>query len=135
MTDDDYIKQYYKILSDTSLETYDPHQIALEKGARILFHRKKRRAYYKLFRDKEDRERRKFLDFRFQSNEKLSVEDAKAKARLHEDVQAFNDQLDQAEKEKDLAYAKLEVIIEKIGQMADRNATARAEMKMGSLIT
>ena len=98
-------------------------------------YRKKRRAYYKLVRDKEDRERRKFLDFHFQSNEKLSVEDAKAKARLHEDVQAFNDQLDQAEKEKDLAYAKLEVIIEKIGQMADRNATARAEMKMGSLIT
>ena len=44
-------------------------------------------------------------------------------------------ELDKAEELMDDMYCELDRIITKIEQMADANATARAEMKLGSLVT
>lgn len=118
---------------DKGFNKYDPHMIAETKMNAIVDYREKKREFNKLIRDKDEKEKQKFLYYRFSYNDKLSVEDAKAKARTDDEVKGFNERLDAAEIEMDKAYAELDRITVKIELMADFNATARAEMKLGGL--
>jgi hypothetical protein len=120
-------------MKDKGFNKYDPHRIAEKKMKAIVTYREKKREFNKLVRDKDEKEKQKFLYYRFSYDSKLSVEDAKAKARTDEEVKEYNKQLDAAEIEMDKAYAELDRITVKIELMADFNATARAEMKLGGL--
>jgi hypothetical protein len=120
-------------MKDKGFNKYDPHRIAEKKMKAIVTYREKKREFNKLVRDKDEKEKQKFLYYRFSYDSKLSVEDAKAKARTDEEVKEYNKQLDAAEIKMDKAYAELDRITVKIELMADFNATARAEMKLGGL--
>jgi hypothetical protein len=120
-------------MKDKGFNKYDPHRIAEKKMKAIVTYREKKREFNKLVRDKDEKEKQKFLYYRFSYDRKLSVEDAKAKARTDEEVKEYNKQLDAAEIKMDKAYAELDRITVKIELMADFNATARAEMKLGGL--
>ena len=120
-------------MKDKGFNKYDPHMVAESKMKAIVIYREKKREFNKLVRDKDEKEKQKFLYYRFSYDSKLSVEDAKAKARTDEEVNEYNKQLDAAEIEMDKAYAELDRITVKIELMADFNATARAEMKLGGL--
>ena len=82
---------------------------------------------------KDEKEKGRYLHYRFLSNEKHSVEDAKAKAKIDPEVTEIVSKLEQAEELMDDAVAELDRITTKIELMADANATARAEMRLGSL--
>ena len=73
------------------------------------------------------------MHYRFLSNQKHSVEDAKAKAKTDKEVTEVVSKLEQAEQLMDESFAELDRITTKIELMADANATARAEMKLGGL--
>jgi len=118
---------------DNSFNKYDPHAIAETKMKAIISYREARREFNSLVRQKDEKEKSKYLYYRFFSNEKNSVEDAKAKARIDPEVTEVNSNLEQAEKLMDEMFAHLDRITTKIELMADANATARAEMKLGGL--
>ena len=118
---------------DNTLNRYDPHKIAETKMEAIIDYRKCKRVFNQLTRIKDEKEKGRYLHYRFLSNEKHSVEDAKAKARIDPEVIEIVFKLEQAEQLMDESFAELDRIITKIEQMADANATARAEMKLGSL--
>jgi len=120
---------------DKGIKKYDPHIIAETKMKAIVKYREKKREFNKLIRDKDEKEKARYLHYRFLFNEKHSVEDAKAKARTDDEVKKFNELLDASEIEMDKAYAELDRITVKIELMADFNATARAEMKLGGFVT
>ena len=68
------------------MDTWNPHQIAQAKKEAIIDYRTCRRLYKKLTALKEHKILLRFLDFRFKSNEKNSVDDAKAKAKTHQEI-------------------------------------------------
>ena len=118
---------------DNTLNRYDPHKIAEAKMEAIIGYRKCKRAFNQLARIKEEKEKGRYLHYRFLSNEKHSVEDAKAKAKTDKEVTEVVSKLEQAEQLMDESFAELDRITTKIELMADANATARAEMKLGGL--
>ena len=91
--------------------------------------------YNSLTRIKDEKEKQRYLYYRFLSNEKHSVEDAKAKARIDPEVTEVNSKLDEAETLMDEMFAQLDRITTKLELMTDSNATARAEMKLGGFVT
>ena len=118
---------------DNTLNRYDPHKIAESKMEAIKNYRTAKRIFNKLTRMKDENEKGRYLHYRFLSNEKHSVEDAKAKARIDPEVTEVVSKLEQAEELMDEAFAELDRITTKIELMADANATARAEMRLGGL--
>lgn len=118
---------------DNTLNRYDPHKIAEAKMEAIIDYRKCKRAFNQLARIKEEKEKGRYLHYRFLSNEKHSVEDAKAKAKTDKEVTEVVSKLELAEQLMDESFAELDRITTKIELMADANATARAEMKLGGL--
>ena len=118
---------------DNTLNRYDPHKIAESKMEAIKNYRTAKRIFNKLTRMKDEKEKGRYLHYRFLSNEKHSVEDAKAKAKIDPEVTEIVSKLEQAEELMDEAFAELDRITTKIELMADANATARAEMRLGSL--
>ena len=117
---------------DKGLSKYDPHKIAEAKMEAIVNYRNAKRMFNQLTRQKDECEKSKYLHYRFFSNEKNSVEDAKAKSRVNDDVTDFNKLLDDAEQLMDEMFAQLDRITTKIELMSDANATMRAEMKLGA---
>jgi CBS-domain-containing membrane protein len=99
----------------------------------IKNYRTAKRIFNKLTRIKDEKEKGRYLHYRFLSNEKHSVEDAKAKAKIDSEVKEIVVELEKAEELMDVAFSELDRITTKIELMADANATARAEMKLGSL--
>ena len=118
---------------DNTLNRYDPHKIAESKMEAIKNYRTAKRIFNKLTRIKDEKEKGRYLHYRFLSNEKHSVEDAKAKAKIDPEVTEIVSKLEQAEELMDEAFAELDRITTKIELMADANATARAEMRLGGL--
>jgi len=118
---------------DNTLNKYDPHKIAESKMEAIKNYRTAKRIFNKLTRIKDEKEKGRYLHYRFLSNEKHSVEDAKAKAKIDSEVKEIVVELEKAEELMDVAFSELDRITTKIELMADANATARAEMKLGSL--
>jgi len=118
---------------DNTLNRYDPHKIAESKMEAIKNYRTAKRIFNKLTRIKDEKEKGRYLHYRFLSNEKHSVEDAKAKAKIDPEVTDVVSKLEQAEELMDEAFAELDRITTKIELMADANATARAEMRLGAL--
>ena len=59
------------------------------------------------------------------------MEDAKAKARIDEEVTIVNIELEKAEELMDQMFAELDRVTTKIELMTDANATNRAEMRLG----
>jgi IS4 transposase len=118
---------------DNTLNRYDPHKIAEAKMEAIIDYRKCKRVFNQLTRMKDEKEKGRYLHYRFLSNEKHSVEDAKAKAKIDPEVTEVVSKLEKAEQLVDESYAELDRITTKIELMADANATARAEMKLGAL--
>ena len=120
---------------DKGIKKYDPHVIADSKMKAIINYREARREFNSLVRQKDEKEKSKYLHYRFFSNEKNSVEDAKAKARTDDEVTDLNILLDDAEQLMDEMFAELDRVTTKLELMADSNATARAEMKLGGFVT
>ena len=120
---------------DKGIKKYDPHAIADAKMTALKNHKEAKRMFKKLTRMLDKKLDSKFLHYRFLTNEKHAVKDAEAKANIDPEVQAIEIELDKAEELMDDMYCELDRIITKIEQMADANATARAEMKLGSLVT
>ena len=118
---------------DNTLNRYDPHKIAEAKMESIIDYRKCKRVFNQLTRMKDEKEKGRYLHYRFLSNEKHSVEDAKAKAKIDPEVTEVVSKLEKAEQLVDESFAELDRITTKIELMADANATARAEMKLGGL--
>ncbi len=118
---------------DNTLNRYDPHKIAEAKMEAIIDYRKCKRVFNQLTRMKDEKEKGRYLHYRFLSNEKHSVEDAKAKAKIDPEVTEVVSKLEKAEQLVDESFAELDRITTKIELMADANATARAEMKLGGL--
>ena len=118
---------------DNTLNRYDPHKIAEAKMEAIIDYRKCKRVFNQLTRMKDEKEKGRYLHYRFLSNEKHSVEDAKAKSRIDPEVTEVVSKLEKAEQLMDESFAELDRITTKIELMADANATARAEMKLGGL--
>ena len=81
---------------DNTLNRYDPHKIAEAKMEAIIDYRKCKRAFNQLARIKEEKEKGRYLHYRFLSNEKHSVEDAKAKAKTDKEVTEVVSKLEQA---------------------------------------
>ena len=118
---------------DNTLNRYDPHKIAEAKMEAIIDYRKCKRVFNQITRMKDEKEKGRYLHYRFLSNEKHSVEDAKAKAKIDPEVTEVVSKLEKAEQLVDESFAELDRITTKIELMADANATARAEMKLGGL--
>lgn len=116
---------------DKGLSRYDPHKIAEQKSQAIVHYREAKRLFNKLTRIKDEKEKSRYLHYRFLANEKHSVEDAKAKARIDEEVTIVNIELEKAEELMDQMFAELDRVTTKIELMTDANATNRAEMRLG----
>jgi CBS-domain-containing membrane protein len=118
---------------DNTLNRYDPHKIAESKMEAIKNYRTAKRIFNKLTRIKDEKEKGRYLHYRFLSNEKHSVEDAKAKAKIDSEVKEIVVELEKAEELMDVAFSELDRITTKIELMADANATYRAETRLGGL--
>lgn len=118
---------------DNTLNRYDPHMIAETKMTALKNYKEAKRMFKKLTRMLDKKIASRFLHYRFLTNEKHAVKDAEAKAKIDTEVQEIEIKLDEAEELMDDMFCELDRIITKIEQMADANATARAEMKLGSL--
>ena len=120
---------------DVGLNKYDPHRVSESYKNAIVEYRKNKREYKSLERQKDEKERTKYLFYRFQSNDKHSVEDAKAQAKVDKEVIDFNTLMESKEKEVDEAFAELERCRWKKDLMLDANATARKEMELSRMGT
>jgi len=120
---------------DKGIHKYDPHMIAEEKKQAIIDYRKCFRVYNQLVDLKDKKINQKYLMYRFQSEEKNSVDDAKAKAKINEEVQEVVSQLEMADKLKDEAYAEMQRVETKIQFILDSNSIKRAEMKLSGFST
>ena len=118
---------------DNNLNRYDPHVIAETKMTALKNHKEAKRMFKKLTRMLDKKLDSKFLHYRFLTNEKHAVKDAEAKANIDPEVQEIEIELDKAEELMDDMFCELDRITTKIEQMADANATLRAEMRLGSL--
>ena len=120
---------------DKGIKKYDPHVIAETKMNAIISYREARRMFNSLTRIKDEKEKARYLHYRFLTNEKHAVKDAEAKAKIDPEVQEIEIQIDEAEKLENELFSELDRIITKLELMADSNATARAEMKLGGFVT
>ena len=120
---------------DVGLNKYDPHRVAESYKNAITEYRKARREFKSLERQKDEKEKMRYLYYKFESLDKHGVEDAKAKARTDEEVMAFNKMMEEKEKELDESFAELERCIWKKDLMLDANATARKEMELSRMGT
>tara|TARA_Y100001936_G_C15684677_1_gene462873 strand:- start:102 stop:473 length:372 start_codon:yes stop_codon:yes gene_type:complete len=118
---------------DNTLNRYDPHKIAEAKMEAMINHKEAKRMLKKLTRMLDKKIASRFLHYRFLTNEKHAVKDAEAKAKIDPEVQEIEIQIDEAEKLENELFSELDRIITKLELMADANATARAEMKLGGL--
>ena len=120
---------------DNTLNRYDPHKIAETKMTALKNHKAAKRMFKKLTRMLDKKIASRFLHYRFLTNEKHAVKDAEAKAKIDPEVQEIEIQIDEAEKLENELFSELDRIITKLELMADSNATARAEMKLGGFVT
>ena len=118
---------------DNTLNRYDPHKIAETKMTALKNHKEAKRMFKKLTRMLDKKMASRFLHYPFLTNEKHAVKDAEAKAKIDPEVQEIDIGLYKAEELMDDMFCELDRITTKIEQMADANATARAEMKLGAL--
>jgi len=120
---------------DVGLNKYDPHRVSESYKNAIMEYRKARREFKSLERQKDEKEKMRYLYYKFESLDKHGVEDAKAKARTDEEVMAFNKIMEEKEKELDESFAELERCIWKKDLMLDANATSRKEMELSRMGT
>jgi len=120
---------------DIGLNKYDPHHVSESYKNAIVEYRKARREFKSLERQKDEKEKMRYLYYKFESLDKHGVEDAKAKARTDEEVMAFNKMMEEKEKELDESFAELERCIWKKDLMLDANATSRKEMELSRMGT
>ena len=120
---------------DVGLNKYDPHRVAESYKNAIVEYRKARREFKSLERQKDEKEKMRYLFYKFESLEKHGVEDAKAKAKTDDEVLSFNKLIDEKEAELDETFAELERCIWKKELMLDANATARKEMELTRMET
>ena len=120
---------------DKGIKKYDPHAIADAKMNAMINHKEAKRMLKKLTRMLDKKIASRFLHYRFLTNEKHAVKDAEAKAKIDPEVQEIEIQIDEAEKLENELFSELDRIITKLELMADSNATARAEMKLGGFVT
>jgi len=120
---------------DVGLNKYDPHRVEESYKNAIVEYRKARREFKSLERQKDEKEKMRYLYYKFESLDKHGVEDAKAKARTDEEVMDFNKIMEEKEKELDESFAELERCIWKKDLMLDANATARKEMELSRMGT
>ena len=118
---------------DIGLNKYDPHHVSESYKNAIVEYRKARREFKSLERQKDEKEKMRYLYYKFESLDKHGVEDAKAKARTDEEVMAFNKIME--EKELDESFAELERCIWKKDLILDANATTRKEMELSRMGT
>ena len=118
---------------DNTINRYNPHKIAEAKMEAMINHKEAKRMLKKLTRMLDKKIASRFLHYRFLTNEKHAVKDAEAKAKIDPEVQEIEIQIDEAEKLENELFSELDRIITKLELMADANATARAEMKLGGL--
>jgi hypothetical protein len=120
---------------DKGIKKYDPHVIADAKMNAMINHKEAKRMLKKLLRMLDKKLASRYLHYRFLTNEKHAVKDAEAKAKIDPEVQEIEIQIDEAEKLENELFSELDRIITKLELMADSNATARAEMKLGGFVT
>ena len=120
---------------DKGIHKYDPHMIAEEKKQAIIDYRQCFRLYNQLVDLKDKTINQRYLYFRFQSNEKNSVDDAKAKAKIDPLVLDIVEKLKSADQLKDEAYAEMQRVETKIQFILDSNSIKRAEMKLSGFST
>ena len=120
---------------DVGLNKYDPHRVSESYKNAIVEYRKARREFKSLERQKDEKEKQRYLFYKFESLEKHGVEDAKAKAKTDDEVLAFNKLIDEKEAILDESFAELERCIWKKELMLDANATARKEMELTRMET
>ena len=120
---------------DVGLNKYDPHRVSESYKNAIMEYRKARREFKSLERQKDEKEKMRYLYYKFESLDKHGVEDAKAKARTDEEVMSFNKMMEEKEKELDESFAELERCIWKKDLMLDANATSRKEMELSRMGT
>ena len=75
-----------------------------------------------------------FLDLKF-NEEKISIEERKARSRQDKSSIEFRVQVSKAQEIMDNCKAELDRVLTKKEFILDANATSRAEAKLGSLIT
>lgn len=117
------------------MEGYSPEAIANAKAEAVKNYRDSKRYYDRSIRIKDHVYDTAYLKILHGSNEKVTVETAKARARQTEDVLACNIELDKDREKMDNAFVELERIETKIQMILDQNALKRTEMKLGSFLT
>ncbi len=117
------------------MEGYSPEVIANAKAEAVKNYRDAKRHYDRSVRTKDHIYDATYLNILHGSNEKVTVETAKTKARQHSDVLACNVAIDQDRQKLDDAFVELERIETKIQMILDQNALKRTEMKLGSILT
>lgn len=117
------------------MEGYSPELIANAKAEAMKNYRDAKRHYDRSVRTKDHIYDTKYLEILHGTNEKITVETAKTKARQHSDVLACNIAIDEDREKMDNAFVELERIETKIQMILDQNALKRTEMKLGSILT
>ena len=67
---------------DKGIKKYDHHVIAEAKMNAIINYREAKRMFNSLTRIKDEKEKARYLHYRFLTNEKHAVKDAEAKAKI-----------------------------------------------------
>jgi|DEB0MinimDraft_3_1074331.scaffolds.fasta_scaffold18974_4 mevalonate kinase len=114
--------------------TLDPNKIAhavYEAHKNFYEARRKRDYAERVFKYEYDKA---FINTKF-NEEKLSIADREARARTNSDVLVYQKALEEEQEKMDEAKAELERVLTKKEMILDANATARAETKLGALIT
>ena len=114
--------------------TLDPNQIAnaiYEAHSNFYEARRNRDYAERIYKSEYDKA---FISTKF-NEEKLSIADRESRARTNNDVIAYQVALEQEQKKMDEAKAELERVLTKKEMILDANATARAETKLGALVT
>jgi hypothetical protein len=117
------------------MEGYSPEVIANAKAEAVKNYRDAKRQHERSIRIKDHIYDTKYLEILHGSNEKITVETAKTKARQHSDVLTCNLAIDTDREKLDNAFVELERIETKIQMILDQNALKRTEMKLGSILT
>jgi len=115
-------------------EEYKPDDIANEvlKATKNYFNSKRARDYcQRMYDDMLDKV---FLDLKF-NEEKISIEERKARSRQDKSSIEFRVQVSKAQEIMDNCKAELDRVLTKKEFILDANATSRAEAKLGNLIT
>lgn len=116
------------------MENFDPNKIADAKMTAIKEYRAAKRERDRTERLVDYQLDQTFIQLKF--NElKMSIEDRKARARTDESVITLKVELEKAQEDMDNKYAELERVQTKIEFMLDANSNARAEARLGNLVT